>query len=52
MLVKIKFAAEDNLAGGVFFGYPGGRWETVSPKYSKVDKVDFGGGGCCKGGLT
>jgi hypothetical protein len=29
VLVKIEFAAEDNLAGGVFFGYPNSRRETV-----------------------
>jgi hypothetical protein len=37
---EIEFMAEDNCAGGIFFGYPGGRWEAIKPKNSKVDKVD------------
>jgi hypothetical protein len=31
--------AEDNFAGGVFVRYPGGCWEAIKPKDSKVDKV-------------
>ncbi len=37
---EIKFTAEDNVVGGVFVGYPSGRWEAIKPKDSKVDKVD------------
>jgi hypothetical protein len=37
---EIDFTAEDNLVGGVLVGYPGGRWEAIKPKDSKVDKVD------------
>ncbi len=47
---KIDFTAEDNFAGGVFVGYPGGRWEAIKPKDSKVDKVDDDlMGGHCEG---
>jgi hypothetical protein len=37
---EIKFMAEDNFAGGVFVGYPSGRWEAIKPKNREVDKVD------------
>jgi hypothetical protein len=37
---EIDFMAENNFAGGVFVGYPGGCWEAINPKDSKVDKMD------------
>jgi hypothetical protein len=40
LFCEINFMAKDNFTGGVFVGYPGGRWEAIKPKDSKVDKVD------------
>jgi hypothetical protein len=37
---EIEFTVEDNFAGGVYAGYPGGHWEAIKPKDSKVKKVD------------
>ncbi len=37
---EINFIAKDNFARGIYIGYPGGHWEAIKPKDSKVDKVD------------
>ncbi len=40
VICEINFTAEGDFARGVFFGYPGGRWEAIKPKDSEVDKMD------------